>query len=79
MTEAEERVLEAVVLLGDDGWPVSVREVQDHLGYGSPSPVHNHLVQLERQGMLQTNPRPRATRRGGWRPTQRGIDACPQT
>lgn len=68
-SEPQARVLDAVRVLSADGWPVTAREVQDLLGYGSPSTTHKHLVALERLGLLATNPRT-GSRRSGWLPTQ---------
>src|SRR3990167_2994875 len=36
--------------------PLSVRELQEHLGISSPSVVHHHIQQLEKKGFLRRNP-----------------------
>lgn len=67
LTERQRRVLDAVRRTGADGWPVTVREIQAELGYASTQSVHEALIDLERAGLIETNPRV-ASRRGGWRP-----------
>src|SRR3990167_6497351 len=36
--------------------PLSVRELQEHLGISSPSVVYHHIQQLEKKGYLRRNP-----------------------
>ncbi len=46
-----------------DGWPPSVRELGDRLGISSPSTVHHHLDNLEREGLIERRAgQPRALR-----------------
>lgn len=67
MSEARTRVYEALLEITADGWPATVREIQAKLGAAGPATIHHHLIELEREGVIQTNPR-WPSRRGGWRP-----------
>ena len=43
------------------GYPPTVREIGEAVGLASPSPVHAHLANLERAGLLRRDPtKPRA-------------------
>jgi SOS-response transcriptional repressor LexA len=57
VTDAQQRVLDAIRELGSDGWPVTVREIMRATGYASPSTVQAHLAGLERAGLIERSPR----------------------
>lgn len=64
MTEAQARVLEALLLATKDGWPATVRDVMEGAGLSSPSTALAHLEALERRGLVEHR-----RHRAGWRPT----------
>jgi len=64
VTRAMSRAYNALLRLGADGWPVSVREVQRELGYTSTAWVHDVLHELRRSGLAVQHPR---NPRGGWK------------
>lgn len=64
MTPAERRVYDALVKIGVDGWPVTVREVQRELGYASSDSPHRLLCNLVAKGCAARSPR---NERGGFR------------
>lgn len=66
LTPAQQRVLDALRDLTQDGWPTTVREVGAELGFGSPSTAHHHLLNLQDLGYAKQHPRRPA---GGWLPT----------
>ncbi len=64
MTERGRQVLQAINAgVTRNGWPPSVRELGDTLGISSPSTVHHHLDNLEREGLIERRAgQPRALR-----------------
>ncbi len=62
MTERQRAILEYLHEYVDDhGYPPTVREIGEAVGLRSPSTVHAHLAQLERDGVLKRDPtKPRA-------------------
>lgn len=43
------------------GYPCTVRELGERVGLASPSTVHTHLANLEREGLIERQPgKPRA-------------------
>ena len=52
-----------VEFLEDKGWPPTVREIGDHMGWSSPSTTHHHLHAMQAKGLLLRDPsKPRAIR-----------------
>lgn len=62
MTERQRAILEYLHEYVDEhGYPPTVREIGGAVGLRSPSTVHAHLAQLEREGVLKRDPtKPRA-------------------
>jgi repressor LexA len=62
LTRRQEQVLEFIrESVRKDGYPPTVREICTALGLSSPSTVHAHLANLERQGLIKRDPtKPRA-------------------
>jgi repressor LexA len=62
LTRRQEQVLEFIrESVRRDGYPPTVREICTALGLSSPSTVHAHLANLERQGLIKRDPtKPRA-------------------
>jgi repressor LexA len=53
------------------GYPPTVREIGEHVGLASPSTVHAHLANLEREGLVRRDPtKPRALELVGREPAQ---------
>ena len=73
LSPTQRAVLAAIIVAGDDGWPVSVREIQRLSGVGATSTVHRALEELYERGLVTRNPR---NDRGGiWKPL---VDAVPE-
>ncbi|MCI0543183.1 MAG: transcriptional repressor LexA [Actinobacteria bacterium] len=62
VTERQQQILEYIKqMVGERGYPPSVREIGEALGLSSPSTVHSHLNALVREGTLRRDPtKPRA-------------------
>jgi repressor LexA len=62
VTERQRAILEFLHEYVDEhGYPPTVREIGEAVGLRSPSTVHAHLAQLERDGVLKRDPtKPRA-------------------
>jgi repressor LexA len=62
LTERQRQTLTFIAeMVGDRGYPPSVREICDALGLASSSTVHSHLQALQRKGYLRIDPtKPRA-------------------
>lgn len=57
------RILQTIAAhLDEHGWPPSVREIGEAVGLSSPSTVHCHLQQLQREGRLHLGGGPRMIR-----------------
>lgn len=69
MTEAQQRVLDALVELTTDGWPATVREVGKRAGLASHTTAFVHLQGLRLDGLAEQHPRSPAR---GWLPTSKG-------
>ncbi len=63
LTRAQTRALAALERLTEDGWPVSVRELQAELGCAT-STAWDYLIELERVGLVERHPR---NPKGGYR------------
>jgi len=54
MTPPQARVFDFVRdFRAEHGYPPTVREIRDALGYGSPATVQRHLNSLRRKGYLE--------------------------
>ena len=62
LTERQRQTLTFIAeMVGDRGYPPSMREICDALGLASSSTVHSHLQALQRKGYLRIDPtKPRA-------------------
>ena len=62
LTERQQEIWQFLADYVDEhGYPPTVREIGDAVGLASPSPVHAHLANLERAGLLRRDPtKPRA-------------------
>lgn len=67
MTVAEQRTLDAVVRLTDDGWPASTNEIARAVGVNMTT-VHYQLQGLRRAGHVRHHPR---MAHGGYLPAAR--------
>lgn len=56
-TPRQQAVYQAIIdLTAEKGYSPSVRELGERLGLASPSTVHAHLMQLERAGLVTSEP-----------------------
>lgn len=54
LTNKQRQVLDAIAALTDEnGYPPTVREVQERLGKTSPSTAHTHLRHLRDKGYIE--------------------------
>jgi repressor LexA len=62
LTKRQQQIYEYVVRYAEKhGYPPTVREIGDAIGLASPSTVHAHLANLEREGYVRRDPtKPRA-------------------
>jgi repressor LexA len=62
LTKRQREIYEYVVRYAEkQGYPPTVREIGDAIGLASPSTVHAHLANLEREGYVRRDPtKPRA-------------------
>jgi repressor LexA len=62
LTRRQQQVVEFIrAFMRDNGYPPTVREICTELRLSSPSTVHAHLANLERQGLVRRDPtKPRA-------------------
>ncbi len=62
LTKRQQEIYDFVVRYADkNGYPPTVREIGEAIGLASPSTVHAHLANLERDGYLKRDPtKPRA-------------------
>src|SRR6266498_3738682 len=62
LTDRQRQILDFLTKYVDaHGYPPTVREIGEAVGLASPSPVHAHLANLERAGLLRRDPtKPRA-------------------
>jgi repressor LexA len=62
LTGKRKEILEFIeLMIGERGYPPSVREIGDAVGLASTSTVHSHLATLQRHGLLRRDPtKPRA-------------------
>ena len=62
LTKRQQQIYEYVVGYSEKhGYPPTVREIGDAIGLASPSTVHAHLANLEREGYVRRDPtKPRA-------------------
>ena len=62
LTKRQQQIYEYVVGYAErHGYPPTVREIGDAIGLASPSTVHAHLANLEREGYVRRDPtKPRA-------------------
>jgi repressor LexA len=52
--ERRKKILESIArIVAERGYPPSVREIAEAVGLASPSAVHHHLTNLERDGLLE--------------------------
>lgn len=75
LTERQQEIWQYLVEYVDGhGYPPTVREIGDAVGLASPSTVHAHLANLERQGFLRRDPtKPRAIELVGRRREEAGT------
>ena len=75
LTERQQEIWQYLVEYVDGhGYPPTVREIGDAVGLASPSTVHAHLANLERQGFLRRDPtKPRAIELVGRRREESGT------
>lgn len=75
LTERQQEIWQYLVEYVDGhGYPPTVREIGDAVGLASPSTVHAHLANLERQGFLRRDPtKPRAIELVGRRREETGT------
>lgn len=72
MNAPTERQLEILTFMRDhmiaEGMPPTTREIADRFGIASTNGVHDHLVALEKKGLVERSRT--AVRARGWRPTR---------
>ena len=62
-TRSRTAILEAIAShIEENGWPPSVREIGAAVGLSSSSTVHQHLMQLKREGKIELGGGPRMIR-----------------
>ncbi len=78
LTERQQEIWQYLVEYVDGhGYPPTVREIGDAVGLASPSTVHAHLANLERQGFLRRDPtKPRAIELVGRRREESGTETA---
>ena len=63
MTEQQKKILRFIKSYNaENGYQPSVREMADHMGFKSTNAVHEHLVKMEKEGVLELTNQPRAIR-----------------
>ena len=76
LTKRQQEIYDYVVRYAEkNGYPPTVREIGDAIGLASPSTVHAHLANLEREGYLKRDPtKPRALGLVGREPASRAEE-----
>src|SRR5919201_3735546 len=80
LTGRQQEIWDFLVRYVDErGYPPTVREIGDAVGLASPSTVHAHLANLERAGLLKSDPtNPRALELVGREPAAIGGVELPK-